>query len=522
MPKVGIYCRLSIEDQDKNNADSISIQNQKAMLSEYCRERNWDIYEIYIDDGYSGTDRNRPAFNRLLRDCEAGNVDIVLCKDQSRFSRDTLISEMYLNDKFLEWGVRFIGLADNADTDSESFGTMRLFTSAYNEMYVKDISSKIRRTLAYKREQGQFVGSFAPYGYRIDPDDRHHLIADPETVPVVQMIFDLYVQGEGYRHIVQRLNAEGIASPSAYKRQHGSNYTNSNAENSSAGGLWTLSTVVKILANEVYTGTLVQGKSHHVSYKNRKRRKVDPADWVRIPNAHEAIICAETWARAQERLHSRARVGSRMQELPPLSGKVRCAVCGRPMKRNVYYNKSKTIKYYGLQCASYKTGAMNCPNAKTMSGMVLEETILAELNRIVGQYCQSDEIRFTNLYEEQLTVLENSLAKLNEKQTAAQNRLVQMYKDKLDGLLSEADYSLFRQHLTEEEQEIARRMKEIKRQIKDTREQMKQAAGQQALPEQYMHFDILDRTVADEFLSYIEIGLTDETGQREIHIHWNI
>ncbi|MBP0976184.1 MAG: hypothetical protein J6P20_08975 [Oscillospiraceae bacterium] len=192
------------------------------------------------------------------------------------------------------------------------------------------------------------------------------------------------------------------------------------------------------------------------------------------------------------------------------------------MKRNVYYNKSKTIKYYGLQCASYKTGAMNCPNAKTMSGRVLEETILAELNRIVGQYCQSDEIRFTNLYEEQLTVLENSLAKLNEKQTAAQNRLVQMYKDKLDGLLSEADYSLFRQHLTEEEQEIARRMKEIKRQIKDTREQMKQAAGQQALPEQYMHFDILDRTVADEFLSYIEIGLTDETGQREIHIHWNI
>ena len=215
MPKVGIYCRLSIEDKDKDGDDnSASIQNQKAMLRDYCTERGWEIYDIYVDDGFSGIDRSRPAFSRLLRDCEQGKIDIVLCKDQSRFSRDTVIIEQYLNDKFLEWGIRFIGVADNADTDNESYGTMRLFTSAYNEMYVKDISAKIRRTLAYKREQGQFIGSFAPYGYRIDPDDKHHLIVDPETAPVVQKIFELYVSGEGYRHIVQALNAQGIPSPS--------------------------------------------------------------------------------------------------------------------------------------------------------------------------------------------------------------------------------------------------------------------------------------------------------------------
>ena len=147
MPKAGIYCRLSIEDRDKaGNDTSVSIQNQKDMLRGYCHEREWEIYDIYIDDGYSGIDRSRPEFNRLLKDCEERNIDIVLCKDQSRFSRDTVIVEQYINDRFLEWGIRFIGVADNADTESESYGTMRLFTSAYNEMYVKDISAKIRRS----------------------------------------------------------------------------------------------------------------------------------------------------------------------------------------------------------------------------------------------------------------------------------------------------------------------------------------------------------------------------------------
>ncbi|MBQ9907226.1 MAG: recombinase family protein [Oscillospiraceae bacterium] len=522
MPKVGIYCRLSVEDDDKGTDESQSIQNQKAMLRDYCIERGWEIYDIYADDGYSGIDRTRPAFNRLLRDCEQRSIDIVLCKDQSRFSRDTVVIDQYLNDKFLEWGIRFIGVADNADTDNESYGTMRLFTSAYNEMYVKDISAKIRRTLAYKREQGQFIGSFAPYGYLIDPTDKHHLIVDTETAPVVRMIFYLYVSGDGYRQIVQKLNNDGIVSPSAYKRQHGSNYINCNADSGNASGMWTQSTVARMLANETYTGTLVQGKSHHISYKNKKRKKVDAADWVRIPNAHEAIIDADTWARTQARLSSNTRVGSRMQELSPLSGKVRCAVCGKPMKRNVYYNKSRTIKYYGLQCATYKTGAMNCPNVRTISGKVLEQTILDELNSIVSQYCQADEISFTNHYEEQLRTLESTLAKLNEKHASSQKRLVQMYKDKLDGILSDADYALFRQNLADEEHALTQRIAEVRQQITETRERMENSAGQKALIEQYTHFDTLDRTVADEFIDRVEIGMTDDSGEREIHIHWKI
>ena len=523
MPKVAIYCRLSIEDKDKSDNDaSASIQNQKAMLRDYCHERDWEIYDIYVDDGYSGIDRSRPEFNRMLQDCEKGNIDIVLCKDQSRFSRDTMIVEKYINDKFLEWGIRFIGVADNADTDSESYSTMRLFTSAYNEMYVKDISAKIRRTLAYKREQGQFIASFAPYGYQIDPEDKHHLVIDEETAPVVRIIFDMYVSGEGYRSIVLKLNSEGIVSPSEYKRQQGSKYVNLNADTSNAKGLWTQSTVARILQNEMYTGTLVQGKSHHISYKNKKRKKVDQADWVRIPNAHEAIIDAETWTRTQERLNSNGRVGKRSQELSPLSGKVKCACCGRPMKRNVYYNKAKTIKYYNLQCATYKTGAMNCPNKTSISGLVLEKHILDELNAIVEQFCNADEIKLADIHSEQLKELERRLSALEERHNSAKKRLLVMYKDKVDGVISDEDYFLFRQSFSEEEQELSARIADTSQQIEECRDHIRNSEGQKAIIEKYTHFDKLDRNIADEFIDYIEIGETCESGEREIHIHWKL
>ena len=184
--------------------------------------------------------------------------------------------------------------------------------------------------------------------------------------------------------------------------------------------------------------------------------------------------------------------------------------------------KAKTIKYYGLQCATYKTGAMNCPNTRTMSGKELEQTVLDELNSIIAQYCQSDEIHFTDYYGEQLRALERSLAKLQEQHGAAKKRLVAMYKDKLDGVISAEEYELFRDSLTAEEQATAARMNEVSSQIADCHEHRKNAEGQKALIEQYTHFDTLNRTVADEFIDCIEIGMTDENGEREIHIQWKI
>lgn len=523
MPKVGIYCRLSIEDKDKlKTDDSQSIQNQKSMLRDYCNERNWEIYDIYCDDGFSGTDRTRPAFNRLISDCKSGKIDIVLCKDQSRFSRDTIIIEQYINDKFLEWGIRFIGVADNADSDSEMYGTMRLFTSAYNEMYVKDISAKIRRTLSYKREHGEFIGSFAPYGYKIDPDDKHHLIVDEEAASVVKEIFEMYVQGNGYRKIVFELNSRGILSPSAYKHNTGSNYVNCNADESNSKGLWTQSTIARILHNEMYTGTLVQGKSHHISYKNKKRKRVAENEWIKVPNAHEAIIDIDIWKQAQERLNSHTRVGKNSWEISPLSGKVQCAICGRPMKRNVYYNKAKTIQYYGLQCATYKTGAMNCSNIKSISGKILEKKVIDELNKIIEQYCQTDEINLTDFHSEQIEKLKKQLEKLQTQQKTSESRLTQMYKDKLDGIISDSEYSIFRETLISEKQDILNRIENIKNQLDELSAKKINADNQRTIIKEHTHFTNIDRTIADEFIDYIEVGEVSNTGERDIFIHWKI
>lgn len=517
MQKVGIYCRLSIEDKNKlKTDDSQSIQNQKSMLCDYCNKNNLEIYDIYCDDGYSGTDNNRPEFRRLLRDCECGNIDIVLCKDQSRFSRDIMVTEKYINDRFLEWGVRFIGISDNSDSDSEIYSTMRLFTSAYNEMYVKDISDKIRRTLTFKREQGQFTGSFAPYGYIISPEDKHKLIIDKNTYENVKLIFDMFVQGNGYRKIAQELNNRNILSPSAYKRHIGSKYVNCNA---GTDGLWTQSTISSILKNEIYTGTLVQGKSHHISYKNKKRKKVDKNEWIRIPDTHEAIIDPETWKRTQERLNSRIRSDRVTNELSVLSGKVKCGVCGRPMKRNVYYNKSRTIKYYGMQCASYKSGKMNCSNTRTISGKILENKILSELNNIIDKYCQKDEVIISDTVQEQLKSLEYQRNSLESQLQTAKNRLSIMYREKTDGIISQTEYEIFRETLLSDVQNINNRLTETEKLIDEYRENTE---NQKDRTENYIPFTTLSRSIVNEFIDFIEVEELQSNKERTINIHWNL
>ena len=192
------------------------------------------------------------------------------------------------------------------------------------------------------------------------------------------------------------------------------------------------------------------------------------------------------------------------------------------MKRNVYYNKAKTIKYYGLQCAAYRTGAMNCPNKSSISGLVLEQKILNELNAIVERYCQTDKIGFTDVYGEQLRQLKADLAKLQERHSSAEKRLVSMYKDKLDGTVSDEDYALFRQALTAEEQDISARINDITEQISSCQERIMNAEEQKAFIAKYTHFDKLDRTLADEFIDCIDIGMTDENAEREVHIHWKL
>ena len=521
---VAIYVRLSDEDKDKKykGDESASIQNQKSMLTAYCKERNWDIYDIYVDEDYSGTDKNRPAFNRMLKDCEKGNVNLVLCKDQSRFSRDIVTVETYINDKFLEWGVRFIGVADNSDSDNEMYSTMRLMQGAYNELYVKDISTKIRKTLTHKREQGQFTGSFAPYGYAVDPKNKNHLVIDPVAAENVKLIFDLYAQGSGYRAIVIELNSRGIPSPTLYKQMCGSKFYNANVQGSHSEGLWTHSTIFTMLRNETYTGTLVQGKSHNVSYKNHKKKRVDESEWIRVPDTHEAIIDPLTWQKVQERLQGRVRVDTITQTLSPLAGKVKCAVCGKPMKRNVYYNKKRTIQYYGLQCGTYKIGAMNCANTKSISGMQLEAFLIQQINTHIRQFCYTNKLTLLDKHQEKIDTLTGTINLYKEQIADKENKVTKMYEDYLDGTISAEQYKIISNKFTDTIAELKVKCENIQGQIAHIESIKAEEADKKAIIDKYLYVDKLTREIVDDFIDTVYIGEYEAGKDRKITIDWKI
>lgn len=523
MVNVAIYVRLSDEDRNKQfeTDESESIQNQKSMLSDFCKERNWEIYDIYCDEDYSGTDSARPEFNRMLKDCERGRIDTVLCKSQSRFSRDMEVIEKYIHNKFIEWDVRFIGVVDHADTADVSNKKSRQINGLVNEWYLEDVSENIRKTLQHKREKGEFTGSFAPYGYSIDPENKNHLVIDKNVAPIVKDIFNWYVQGWGYRKIVMELNRRGIPSPALYKEQNCSNFVSLNEKNSSSRGLWTHPTIFTIIRNETYIGMLVQGKSHNVSYKNKKRKKAPKEDWIIVPNTHEAIIDKEIWDKAQERISSRVRSSKISNEVSVLSRKVKCAECGKPMKRGVYYNSNRTKQYYNLTCASYKIGASNCPNISCISGMELEKVIVNEINDLINQYCNIDDIQINNCFENEKERLVMNLNDIRSKIEAQEKKITSSYEDKLDGLITTEQYIIFSKRFEKEALLLKERAVAIQEQIDIVSSKGKNTLKRDDVLKKYTHIDKLTREIVLEFIDTIYIGEKRDGQAREINIKWN-
>ncbi len=524
MTATALYLRLSDEDRNKvNKTDaSESIQNQLSMLREYCSERNWDIYDIYCDEDLSGADKNRPEFNRLLKDCEDGKIDVVLCKSQSRFSREMEMIEKYLHDKFIEWGVRFISIIDHADTNDVHNKKARQINGLVNEWYLEELSENIRQTLKHKRMQGEFTGSFAPYGYLIDPENKNHLIVDENTAPIVRQIFEWYNGGWGYRRIVMELNERKIPSPTLYKKQRNSKYRNLNIERSCSFGLWTQSTIYDFLRNETYTGTLVQGKSHNISYKNKKRKKERRENWIRVPDCHDAIIDEEMWQATQERLKSRTRVPKTSSELTPLSGKIKCALCGSAMRRNVYYNKDKSLPKCNYLCGTYFSGAMNCPNISSINGELLENAIVEEINKLISKYCQMDELDIIDDRKKKIEAYRLALKDYQNRIKTINRKLENLYEDKLEGLLTKQQYISLKEKYTKEIAEFEGKYEETEKDIKVLENAEKEVFDKKEIIKKYTHIDKLTREIAEEFIDAVYIGEKIKGEEREIIINWKI
>ncbi len=320
--KVGIYLRLSNEDKNKkDNDDSESIKNQRNMLLDYIdKHDDLVLYDEYCDENLSGAGTYRPEFERLINDCRNKKIDIVLCKSQSRFSRDMEVVEKFINNKFIEWNIRFISLSDNADTYNIGNKKARQINGLINEWFLEDISNNIRSAFNSKMKQGEFISPFAPYGYIVN---NNKLMVDQNASKVVKEIYNLYLDGYGFSSIAVFLNNNNVVPPSLYKYKKGIKLhisSNKNIEDIK----WNNNAIKNILTNEIYIGNLVQGKRTTISYKNHKIIKKDKDLWIKVNNTHPPIIEEEKFYKVQKLIKSRTRTIKSTNKVHLFSGIVYC------------------------------------------------------------------------------------------------------------------------------------------------------------------------------------------------------
>ncbi len=530
--KVGIYCRLSDEDRNKRvkSDDSDSIANQKSMLLKYALNHNWEVINVYSDDDYSGADINRPAFNKMINDCKHGLINIVLCKTQSRFSRDLEVIEKYIHDKFIEWGVRFVSIVDNADTNIHSNKKTRQINGLMNQWYLEDLSDNIRSSLQNRREDGLFLGSFAPYGYMKDPENKNRLIIDPVAAEVVKKIFELYISGLGYYKIAKYLNDNDISTPSVYKTQCGSKYKCRNTKFGPQRTKWSNDTIAQILKNSVYIGELVQGKRTHVSYKNHKSIKKPKSQWTICHNMHEPIIDSDTWNTVKQKLRFRFRPCKVTGNIYMLSRKVYCKECKKVFTRQVYDTKEGKTPY--MKCKGRRNAAIACSNKYSIRCDTLERIIIDKLNEQLDKYYSMAELERQYLIQKEsldsktnfkLKALEVQANNLKSQIATKRGYYRKIYEDKLNGIITEQDFIMFRNQFNQECEEQEKQLTSLNKQISDISKGQNDIQSSINIFKKYKHITVLTREIVDEFIDCIWIGKVDEsTGKRNVEIEMNI
>lgn len=365
--KVAGYVRLSKEDKIKDESNSIT--NQKAIINSYIKNNSdFEFIDFYVDDGYSGTTFNRPDFKRMINDITEEKVNTVIVKDLSRFGRNHIEEDNYIENFLPGYNVRIISINDNIDTfkipKSNAYIEIPL-SNLMNDCYARDISEKVKSTLKIKQQNGDFIGTFAPYGYLKDPNDRHKLIIDKEASIMVKKIFDMISCGKSRKEVAGFLNDNNVLTPSLYKIEK----ERANNEELVLSKRWNAEIVNRILRNEPYTGTLIQNVKVKPNYRENKLIDVNKEDWIKTENHHEAIISKDDFDEVQKILDRKIKV-NKNNEIDLFSGYLKCFHCGgyliiRKSKNQVYYYCSSYIK--NKSCLKYSI------NKKKLEQLVIEQ-----------------------------------------------------------------------------------------------------------------------------------------------------
>jgi len=499
--KVGIYARLSKEDA--RSGESTSIENQKLMLTKHVEEMGWELRAEYQDDGFSGTNQNRPAFQRMMNDVRQGYINTILIKDLSRLGRNYLevgnLAEVFLP----EHNCELISLNEKLDD-------MMVFRNWFNEQHSKSTSNKVRAVKKICAENGKYMGAYAPYGYKKDPDNRHKLIPDKNTTPIIRRIFEMRVSGTGFRAIAAILNEESVIPPLEYfyRSRERKNPCKTNHS-------WNSTTVQEITRNEVYIGNLVQGKSGTISFKNPKQIDKPKEEWIVVQRAHEPLIERELWDRVQA-LNGRNYKPRRRNdgELNLFTGLLYCADCGFKLRGHVQHRKHTKTKRISYMCGSYAHGGNAACSIHSINEAVLIDLVATQI-RAHAQLVKFDEQRmieavinaksnensaYRTAYKSELETHKKAVEKLDL-------LIENLYADKVNGIVS---VEIFKRQVMKYEQERVARQKTIntlEQRIENAKTHVENVADWAKIIKQFTALDtltpeilftLIDKIVIDE------------------------
>lgn len=503
--KAALYCRLSVDDG--NFGGSVSIETQKILLEQYCKDHKITDYKFYCDDGCSGTNFDRPSFKKMLSDIDEGKINLVIVKDLSRFGRNYVEAGMYVQ-RFTDSNIRFIAADDNYDSLVNSDDLLFPIKNVVNEMYARDVSKKTKAAKKAKARDGQFIGSKAPFGYKIDPNDRHHLIVDEPAAQVVKRIFRLASEGVGYNKMAKTFREEKVLTPIAYFNLNNPDYFKSDYWCKEFD--WHVTSIRAILNNEVYLGKLVYGKQRNKSMKSKEKVRNPKEDWIVVENCHEPIITQELWDTVHKILNAKHRP-AKAGEVQMFAGLLYCSDCGHCL---TYSQKQrKDGSYHGAySCWMYKTHGKEYCASHYITFDTIYELVLIDIQRNLFQYRKNTD-KFKSILSrkyqsdsqkqaEQITLEYEQKQKRCEELDKIISRL---YEDNVLGRIGDERYESMSQSYELEQVEIKKALPILKSKIDELKRQSDCADNFINVIKKYTIIDKLDAAILNELIDKIVV-----------------
>ena len=515
-----LYCRLSQEDA--RAGESLSIENQKAILTQYAKEHRFPNLQYYVDDGYSGTNYDRPDFQSMMDDVQAGKVGVVLTKDLSRLGRNSALTGLYTNFTFPENGVRYIAINDNFDTaDQTSINNdFAGIKNWFNEFYARDTSRKIRAVNKAKGERGVPLTVHVPYGYVKDPADKHHWIVDEEAAAVVKRIFDMCMEGRGPQQIANQLKADKVLTPTAYKKRQGQKTPHAEPENPYE---WRDSSVVNILERREYTGCTVNFKTYTNSIWDKKQHETPKDQQAIFPGTRERIMEDDVFEKVQlirQQRHRKTKSGRSSM----FSGLLFCSDCGEKLYYGATNNYKPECAFF--DCSLHWKHKDKCPTHYIRES-VLERMVLKHMQLVMG-YILRYEDHFRSVMETQLRVesaekLKISKGRLerNEKRIAELKRLfIKIYEDNARGKLNDERFDMLSQSYETEQKQLEAEATQLQQEIEVQQRQSESIEKFIQKAKGYVGMEKLDPYALRELVQAIYVDAPDKSsGKRRQHIH---